>query len=96
MAILKLSQIWIYPIKSLGGISLPVASVMTKGLQHDRRWMLVDGDGRFITQRVHPKMALFTLSADGSQLKINHQEHSLMLSLVVSDPVAAKPRADLG
>ena len=42
---LKLTQIWIYPIKSLGGISLSSAKVMEKGLQYDRRWMLVDDDG---------------------------------------------------
>lgn len=81
MSVLKLTQIWIYPIKSLGGISLPAAKVMSKGLQYDRRWMLVDKDGRFMTQRIFPTMALFRLTIDNAQLRINHHEHSIMLSL---------------
>jgi uncharacterized protein YcbX len=48
MADFKLTQIWIYPIKSLGGISLSTAKVMGKGLQYDRRWMLVDETGNSI------------------------------------------------
>lgn len=76
MADLRLSQIWIYPIKSLGGISLQTAKVMPKGLQFDRRWMLVDSNGQFITQRVHSKMALFKLSLTDGQLTIHYKEHS--------------------
>jgi uncharacterized protein YcbX len=67
-----LSEIWIYPIKSLAGIRLPRAKVAEKGLQHDRRWMLVDEDGRFLTQREHPQMALFQLTIDNGQLLINN------------------------
>lgn len=90
MSVLKLSQIWIYPIKSLGGISLPAAKVMSKGLQYDRRWMLVDKDGKFMTQRIFPTMALFTLTIDNAQLRINHHEHSIMLSL--NHAVSSKPQ----
>jgi hypothetical protein len=39
-----LSEIWIYPIKSLGGMSVPEARVTRQGLQYDRRWMLTDMD----------------------------------------------------
>jgi len=78
---LKLTQIWIYPIKSLGGIRLSSAKVMEKGLQYDRRWMLVDYDGKFITQRNHPMMALFTLTMDNTELTIHHKERSITLLL---------------
>ena len=59
-----LSQIWIYPIKSLGGIGLKSSVVLDKGLQYDRRWMLVDEEGIFMTQRLNPKLALFKISLD--------------------------------
>ena len=59
MAGLKLSEIWIYPVKSFGGIRVKSAKVQQKGLQYDRRWMLVTSDGTFMTQRVYPQMALF-------------------------------------
>jgi uncharacterized protein YcbX len=48
---LTLASIHIYPIKSLGGFSVVEARLGDRGLEHDRRWMLVDRDGRFLTQR---------------------------------------------
>lgn len=54
---MQLSEIHIYPIKSLGGISLTQARLTDRGLEHDRRWMLVDAQGRFLSQRNHPLMA---------------------------------------
>lgn len=80
MADLKLSEIWIYPIKSLGGISLQQSPVFEKGLQHDRRWMLVDESGQFMTQRIYPQMALFKLSFDGEGLRIRFGSHTNHLS----------------
>ncbi len=56
---MKLSQIIIYPIKSLGGISLLEADVHLKGLAYDRRWVLVNESMRFLSQRELPKLALF-------------------------------------
>lgn len=55
---LVLSEIWIYPVKSLGGIALHEASPRRSGFQYDRRWMLVDENGRFVSQREIPQMAL--------------------------------------
>ena len=73
-----LTEIWIYPIKSLAGIRLPKASVLGKGLHYDRRWMLVDNQGRFLTQREHPDMALFAVSmnADTFTIKSRHKNSS--------------------
>lgn len=56
---ITISQLYIYPIKSLAGIALNQAQLSSKGLEHDRRWLLVDKDGILITQRTHPKMVLF-------------------------------------
>lgn len=54
-----IQDIFIYPIKSLGGIRLEEAWADERGFQYDRRWMLVDRKGNFLTQREHPKMAFF-------------------------------------
>lgn len=59
MTPLTISEIWIYPIKSLGGIALQKARLQAKGLAHDRRWMLIDENGVAMTQRTFPRMALF-------------------------------------
>lgn len=68
---LTLSEIWIYPVKGLGGIKLTSAKVMEKGLVHDRRWMLVDEHHVCMTQRVYPTMALFQLSIAKDQICIS-------------------------
>jgi uncharacterized protein YcbX len=51
------TDIFIYSVKSLGGIRLAEAEVTERGLRLDRRWMLVDETGKFITQRDYPAMA---------------------------------------
>ena len=53
-----ISELCIYPIKSMGGISLPEIKVEKRGFQYDRRWMLIEPTGQFITQRTDPIMAL--------------------------------------
>jgi uncharacterized protein YcbX len=64
---LQVSALYIYPIKSLGGISLNNALLTDRGLQHDRRWMLIDANNRFLSQRENSQMALLktALSEDG-------------------------------
>jgi uncharacterized protein len=65
-----LTSLHIYPVKGLKGIDLAEARVMGRGLEHDRRFMLVDSQGEFFTQREHPKMAtIWTEIADG-QLRL--------------------------
>ena len=54
---MKLSQIHIYPVKSCAGIALQSADVQPRGLQFDRRWMLVHvATGKFLTARDAPKL----------------------------------------
>jgi uncharacterized protein len=71
---LTLTEIWIYPIKSLGGISLPSAKVLGKGLEHDRRWMLIDSENKFMTQRIHPQMALFKLAIADKKVHVTKSD----------------------
>ena len=54
---MQLTEINIYPIKSTRGIALRESEVLARGLPWDRRWMLVDADGNFITARQHPLLA---------------------------------------
>jgi uncharacterized protein len=72
MAELVLNHIYIYPIKSLGGIRLESAEVEERGLQYDRRWMLIDDAGMFMTQRKLPEMALFRVKLLEQGLQVNH------------------------
>ncbi|WP_423907302.1 MOSC domain-containing protein [Candidatus Spongiihabitans sp.] len=55
---MHISEIHVYPVKSLGGISLQSARLTLAGFQFDRQWMVVQADGTFMTQRSFPQMAL--------------------------------------
>ena len=70
---LQLSEIWVYPVKSLGGISLQESKVTDRGLELDRRWLLVDVDGRFLSQREYPELALFKPEIVSDFLRITHR-----------------------
>lgn len=67
---LRLSQLTIYPIKSARGISLDQWEVDDFGLRLDRRWMVVDQRGEFISQRSEPRMALVVPSIVDGRLKV--------------------------
>ena len=69
------SELFIYPVKSLPGIPVTDAVLHSTGLAMssnplvaDRKWMLVDENGSFLTQRQLPKMALIKLSVEGNYL----------------------------
>lgn len=67
---LKISELYIYPIKSLGGISLQQAEVTDRGFKYDRRWMLVDDNNRFLSQREVATMALLKVSLGDNGLTV--------------------------
>ena len=54
----RIHALHVYPVKSCAGIALPQAVLTETGLDLDRAWMLVDEEGRFVSQRVLPRMAL--------------------------------------
>lgn len=70
MSSVILSSIIIYPIKSLGGTSLGESVVEDHGLRYDRRWMLTDEKGEFLTQREFPQMATLKVEVEADGLKV--------------------------
>lgn len=65
-----ISQLNVYPIKSCAGIALDEARLFAHGLEYDRHWMLVDANGRFVTQRTMPRMALIETELAGGELVV--------------------------
>ncbi len=53
-----LHSLFVYPVKSCAGVQLEQATLTETGLEFDRAWMVVDAQGRFVTQRALPRMAL--------------------------------------
>ncbi len=87
MAPITVSQICIYPVKSLAGISVNTWPVDTRGLRYDRKWMLVDQNKRFLSQRRLPEMAL---------IKTRINNHELILSTSAQNQISLPLQADAG
>jgi uncharacterized protein len=85
MAPIILSELNIYPIKSAAGIAVQTAVVDQKGLLGDRRWLVVNDHGKFMTQRQFPKMALIGVAMEGDRLILSTPG---MTSLTVAQPTA--------
>ena len=66
-----ISQLAIYPLKSAAAIALSQSLVTHLGLAWDRRWLLVDEKGQFVTQRQYPQMALLTVTVTDGLLRID-------------------------
>ena len=93
------SELWIYPIKSCAGIQLKQSHLERTGLVNDRRYMLVEGNGKFITQRKYAQLARVKLSIEGhklglsidgfgqSQLLLNSQKDALVRAKIWDDQV---------
>lgn len=72
MSRLMVTGLYVYPVKSMKGIALDQATLTAKGLLHDRIWMVIGPDGRFVTQRSLPRLAL---------VHTRLEENGLVLSL---------------
>eukprot|EP00514_Thraustochytrium_sp_LLF1b_P011741 CAMPEP_0184561192 /NCGR_PEP_ID=MMETSP0199_2-20130426/47314_1 /TAXON_ID=1112570 /ORGANISM="Thraustochytrium sp., Strain LLF1b" /LENGTH=356 /DNA_ID=CAMNT_0026958503 /DNA_START=23 /DNA_END=1093 /DNA_ORIENTATION=- len=56
----KISQLFVYPVKSMRGVSLKSATLEKEGLKYDRRWVVVDHRGTFLSQRTHGQLAMLS------------------------------------
>lgn len=68
---MHITEINVYPVKSLRGHSVEEATICRYGLQSDRQWMLVDDNSRMITQRECPRLALFIPQLADGRLTIH-------------------------
>ena len=68
---IRLSSLYVYPIKSCGGVAVSEWNVDERGFRYDRRWMLVDEANQFISQRELPRMALIGVRFDPGGLVVS-------------------------
>jgi uncharacterized protein len=67
----QISELYVYPVKGAAGIPLRQATLDDFGIRHDRRWMIVDAAGRFITQRNQPRLALLQPELEPDRLVLS-------------------------
>lgn len=69
-----IDQLLFYPIKGCRGFAVREATLAVTGLEiddiGDREWVVVDGEGEFLSQREHPKMALIETWMTPSALRL--------------------------
>lgn len=74
----SVTQLWIYPVKSLPGVAVSRVTFDAAGPMDDRRWMLVDPDGRFVSQRGLPELALFRVEPSAAGFHITAPDGDVM------------------
>ncbi|MEZ0226887.1 MAG: MOSC domain-containing protein [Alphaproteobacteria bacterium] len=77
---MKVESLHIYPVKGLRAIDLSQSALEPRGLTHDRRWMLVDAAGKFITQREQPKLATLGAEVTDRGLRISNDSGSITIA----------------
>lgn len=85
---LRVSGLFIYPVKSCRGLSLDVAAVDELGLVGDRRFLVVDETGKFLTQRTHARMAQIATALDAERLTLSAEGAGSVAVSRASDPHA--------
>ena len=68
--------LYYYPVKSCRGVSLDAATLDRRGIVDDRRMMVVDDWGRFVTQRSHPRLALVDARLENDRLTLSAPDMS--------------------
>lgn len=75
--IFNISELFIYPIKGLAGVQVNDALVTERGLKYDRRWMLVDEQNQFLSQRSFPQLCLFKIALQQKSFKVTYNQSSI-------------------
>lgn len=76
------TSLHVYPVKSCAGTTLSRARLTATGFEHDRQWMLVRPNGRFVTQRELPRLALIRPMLVDGTLQL-HAPNLEMMSIAV-------------
>src|SRR5437868_4416798 len=74
--LVSVGELRIYPIKSLRGISVMAAELQPRGFEDDRRMMIVDANGRFVSQREHAGLALIGVQQNATGWTVTAPNHS--------------------
>jgi uncharacterized protein YcbX len=80
-----ISHLFIYPIKGLPGITLKASFVTTRGLEYDRRWMLIDEQNQFISQRAFPNLCLFKIEMVEEGFLVTYNANSTLVPFEIID-----------
>lgn len=78
---MTIQSLWEFPVKSLAGNAVSTLHLHPLGATNDRRWMLVDETGRFISQREHPQLCRIQAQVAGNDLILTHLDNGQQLTI---------------
>lgn len=84
-----LAALYVYPVKSCAALAAPSARVEARGLADDRRWLVVDTAGKFVTGRLYARMPLIRATPLAQGLRL---EAPGMPSIEIAVPATEAPR----
>ncbi len=86
------TELYIYPIKSLAGITVKSAKAEEMGFENDRRWMLIDVENQLITQREFPQLSQFYPEIKEGKIVVFHNDtsHEFLIEESLEEPVFSK------
>lgn len=79
MAILSVKSLHIYPVKSGHGVDLQTVDVRRRGLKGDRRFMVVDAQGMFMTQRQYPQLAQLCMQTSETGISLSWPDQAPLM-----------------
>lgn len=87
-----IKELFIYPIKSLTGICVESAKAEEIGFENDRRWMLIDENNRFMTQRIHPVLSQFYTKISSPKIEVTYRNetHEFLIAEYIDLPIQSK------
>ncbi len=91
-SLVTIASLHVYPVKSGRVIDCSEARLGPRGLRYDRQWMVVDQNGRFLTQRSHPQLARLRVDVDDHRLRLEHPDGGELQIPFTNDlPIADAP-----
>jgi len=88
---LELTSLYLYPLKSAAALACDALEIEPRGAAHDRRWMLVDAQGKFVTGRQIGALVRLRAVPDGDGLQLDYDG----AQFTVAPPAADAPRIDV-
>lgn len=89
---ITVSELYIHPVKGLKRIPLQSMKIDSIGPVDDRRWMIIDSENKFVSQRTHPILSLIRVALDQNKLCLqipDQSEISISLAHSVSPEIQA-------
>ena len=79
MTQIVVTKLSIYPVKGCQAVHVDTMEIVNTGPRYDRQWLVVGADGKFISQRSHPKLAVISAYMKDDMLVLTISGHDSIM-----------------